>query len=117
MDSEASSSCILEAYNPKNLVQREKSSQITWSTMGDHFTTDKTGLVTFFLPGHSLKKQISWMFHVDDLARSSNTYEMIISRRCSWRMRLNLSNHTVTILIEDRGAIYTQYSLLEVYLA
>jgi hypothetical protein len=42
-DSGASSSIILEEYTSKNLIQRDKSNQTTWSTMGGQFTTDKTG--------------------------------------------------------------------------
>jgi hypothetical protein len=40
-DTGASSSIILEGYTSKNLIQRDKSNQATWSTMGGQFTTDK----------------------------------------------------------------------------
>jgi hypothetical protein len=56
-DSGASSSIILEDYTSKNLIQRDKSNQTTWSTMGGQFTTDKTGLVIFSLPEFNVKKQ------------------------------------------------------------
>jgi hypothetical protein len=84
--------------------------------MAGYFTTNKTGLVTFYPPGHNLKKQISWTFHVDDLVRSPNTNDMVISRRSPWRIRLNFNNHTVTILMKYKGAINTQGYLLEFYL-
>jgi hypothetical protein len=69
-DTGASSSIILEGYTSKNLMQRDKSNQTTWSTMGGQFITNKTGLVTFSLPEFNLKKHVSWRFHVDD--RSEN---------------------------------------------
>ena len=46
--------------------------------MGGQFTTDKSVLVTFSLPEFNLKKQISWVFHVDDCSESSSAYDMII---------------------------------------
>jgi hypothetical protein len=46
--------------------------------MGGQFTSHKTGLATFLLPEFKLKKQISWTFHVDDSAKASSTYAMII---------------------------------------
>ena len=48
--------------------------------MGGQFTTDKSGLMTFSLPEFNLRKQISWVFHVDDRSESSSTYDMIIGQ-------------------------------------
>jgi hypothetical protein len=48
--------------------------------MGGKFITDKSGLVTFSLSEFNLKKQISWVFHVDDLSESSSTYGMTIGQ-------------------------------------
>ena len=97
-DTGASSSIILEGYTSKNLIQRGKSNQTTWSTMGGHVTTDKTGLVTFSLPEFNLKKKVSWRFHVDDRSKSSNTYDMIIGRDLIGELGiiLNVNDHTVT---------------------
>ena len=46
--------------------------------MSGQFTTDRAGLVSFSLPEFNLKKQISWVFHVDDQSKASNTHDMII---------------------------------------
>jgi hypothetical protein len=46
--------------------------------MSEKFITDETGLVTLSLPEFNLKKQISWVFQVDDRSESSSTYDMII---------------------------------------
>ena len=123
-DTGASSSIILEGYTSKNLIQRDKSNQTTWSTMSGQFTTDKTGLVTFSLPEFNLKKRVSWKFHVDDRSKSSNTYDMIIGRDLLGELGiiLNFNDHTVTwdtdtIPMKDRGTLNTQDALLEVYLA
>ena len=123
-DTGASSSIILEGYTSKNLIQRDKTNQTTWSTMGGQFTTDKTGLVTFSLPEFNLKKQVSWRFHVDDRSKSSSTYDMIIGRDLLGELGiiLNFNDHTVTwdtdtIPMKDRGTLNTQDALLEVYLA
>jgi hypothetical protein len=79
-DTGASSRIIFEGYTSKNLIQRDKSNQTTWSTMGGQFITNKIGLVTFSLPEFNLKKQVSWRFHLDDRSKSSSTYDMIIGR-------------------------------------
>jgi DNA gyrase/topoisomerase IV subunit A len=77
-DTGASSSIILEAHTSKLFIKNNDDNKTTWSTMGGQFITDKTGLVTFSLPEFNLKKQISWVFHVDDRSESSSTYDTII---------------------------------------
>jgi hypothetical protein len=77
-DTDASSSIILEACAPKNLIRYDEETKSTWSTMGGQFTADKTGLVTFSLPEFNFKKQISRVFHVDDRSKASSIYHMII---------------------------------------
>jgi hypothetical protein len=91
--------------------------------MSGQFTTDKTGLVTFSLPEFNLKKLISWMFHVDDRSKASNTYDTIIDRDLLGNLGiiLNFNDHTVTwdtgtIPMRDRGTLNTQDALLELYL-
>jgi hypothetical protein len=86
--------------------------------------TDKTELVTFSLPEFNLKKRISWMFHVDDNSKASNTYDMIMGQDLLGELGiiLNFNDHTVTwdtdtIPIKDRGTLNTQDGFLEVYLA
>jgi hypothetical protein len=79
-DTGASSSIILEAYTSKQFIKNNHGNKNTWSTMGGQFVTDKTGLMTFSLPEFNLKKQISWVFHVDDRSESSSTYNMIIGQ-------------------------------------
>jgi hypothetical protein len=74
----ASSSIILEAYISKDLIKHDKKNRTTWSTMGGQFITDRIGLVSFSLPEFNLKKQVSWKFHMDDHAKASETYGMII---------------------------------------
>ena len=66
--------------------------------MGGQFTTDKSRLVTFSLPEFNLRKQISWVFHVDDRSKSSNTYDMIIGRDLLVELDiiLNFNDKTVT---------------------
>jgi len=66
--------------------------------MGGQFTTDKSGLVTFSLPEFNLRKQISWVFHVDDRSESSSTYDMIIGRDLLGELGiiLNFNDKTVT---------------------
>jgi hypothetical protein len=82
-DTRAISSIILEAYTPDNLIQCDEEQKTTWSTVGSQFSTDKTGLVTFSLPEFYLKKQISWVFDVDDRSEASSTYDMILDRYLS----------------------------------
>jgi hypothetical protein len=67
-DTGASSSIILEAFTSAPFIKTDDSNTTTWSTMGDKFTTAKTGFVTFSLPEFNLKKQMcsSREFHVDD---------------------------------------------------
>ena len=91
--------------------------------MGGQFTTDKSGLVTFSLPEFNLRKQISWVFHVDDRSESSSTYDMIIGQDLLGELGiiLNFNDKTVTwdtetIPMKDRGTLTTQESLIEVYL-
>jgi Aspartyl protease len=73
-DTGASSSIILEAYAPKNLIKYDEEQKTTWSIMGGQFTTDKTTLVTFSLPEFNLKKQISWIFHLNDRLKTAISY-------------------------------------------
>jgi hypothetical protein len=79
--------------------------------MGRQFITDKTGLVNFSLPEFNLKKQISWVFHVDEKwMRSAWIIIGII---------LNFNDKTVTLDIDtipmkDRGMLNTQEALVEV---
>jgi hypothetical protein len=65
-DKGSSSSIILEAYVSKNLIKYDEDRKTTWSTMSGQFTIEKTELVTFSLPEFNLKKQISWVFHVNN---------------------------------------------------
>jgi hypothetical protein len=82
-DTGASSSIILEAYTSATFpfIKTDDSNTNTWITMGDTFTTTKTGFVTFSLPEFNLKKQISWAFHVDDCSESSSTYNLIMGNQ------------------------------------
>jgi hypothetical protein len=48
--------------------------------MCGQFSTDKTVLVMSSLPEFNLKKQISWVFHVDDRSKASSIYDMIIGQ-------------------------------------
>jgi Aspartyl protease len=97
-DTGASSSIIFEAYTSKQFIKNNDDNKTTWSAMGGQFITDKTGLVTFSLPEFNLKKQISWVFHVDDRSESSSTYDMIIGRDLLGELGiiLNFNNKTVT---------------------
>ena len=97
-DTGASSSIILEAYTSRHLIKNDDENKTTWSTMGGQFTTDKSGLVTFSLPEFNLRKQISWVFHVDDRSESSSTYDMIIGRDLLAELGiiLNFNDKTVT---------------------
>jgi hypothetical protein len=92
-DTGASSIIILETYTSAPFIKSDDNNITTWSTMGDKFTTNKTGFVTFSLSEFNLKKQIctSCEFHVDDRSESSSTYDMIIGNqpRSSWRIRHN----------------------------
>ena len=123
-DTGASSSIILEAYTSRHLIKNDDENKTTWSTMGGQFTTDKSGLVTFSLPEFNLRKQISWVFHVDDRSESSSTSDMIIGRDLLGELGiiLNFNDKTVTwdtdtIPMKDRGTLATQESLIEVYLS
>jgi hypothetical protein len=49
-DTGASSSSILEEYTSAPFIKTDDSNTTTWSAMGDKFTTNKTGFVTFSLP-------------------------------------------------------------------
>jgi Aspartyl protease len=97
-DTGASSSIILEAYTSKQSIKNNHDNKTTWSTMGEQFVTDKTGLVTFSLPEFNLRKQISWIFHVDDCSESSSTYDMIIGGELLGELGiiLNFNDKTVT---------------------
>ena len=77
-DTGASSSIILEVYTSKSFIKTDNHNKTSWSTMGGHSTTNKTGSVTILLPEFNLKKQISWTFHVDDRSKASSAYDMII---------------------------------------
>jgi len=92
--------------------------------MGGQFTTDKTGLVTFSLPEFNLKKQISWVFHVNDRLKAASTYDMIIGRDLLGELGiiLNFNDKTVTwdtdtIPMKERGTLISQNALTEVYLS
>jgi hypothetical protein len=58
-DTGGSSSIILEAYTLAPFIKTDDKNTTTWNTMGDKFTTTKTGFVTFSLPEFNLKKQMS----------------------------------------------------------
>jgi hypothetical protein len=66
--------------------------------MDGQFIPDKTGLVPFSLPEFNLKKQISWVFHVDNRFESSSTYDMIIGQDLLGELGiiLNFNDKTVT---------------------
>ena len=122
-DTGASSSIIIEAYTSRHLIKNDDENKTIWSTMGGQFTTDKSGLVTFSLPEFKLRKQISWVFHVDDRSESSSTYDMIIGQDLLGELGiiLNFNDKTVTwdtdtIPMKDRCTLCTQESLIEVYL-
>ena len=100
---------IFEAYNSRQFIKNDDSNKTTWSIVGGQFTADKTGLVTFSLLEFNLKKQISWVFHVDDRSKASKSYDMIISynliEQLGIILNLNFNDKTViwdteTILIE-----------------
>jgi Aspartyl protease len=122
-DTGASSSIFLEAYTSRHLIKYDDENKTTWSTMGGQFTTDKSELVTFSLPEFNLRKQISWVFHVNDRSESSSTYDMITGRDLLGELGiiLNFNDKTVTwdtdtIPMKDRGTLNTQESLIEVHL-
>ena len=97
-DTGASSSIILEAYTSEHLIKNDDENKTTWNTMGVQFTTDKTGLVTFSLPEFNLRKQISWVFHVNDRSESSSAYDIIIGQDLLRELViiLNFNNKTNT---------------------
>jgi hypothetical protein len=85
--------------------------------MGGQLIIDKTGLVTFSLAEFNLKKQISWIFHVDGRSESSSTYDMIIGQYLleDLGIILNFNDKTVTwdtdtIPMKDRGTLNTEHS-------
>jgi hypothetical protein len=43
-DTGASNSIILEAYTKDPFIKTDDNNTTTWSTMGDNFTTTKTGI-------------------------------------------------------------------------
>jgi hypothetical protein len=92
-DTDACSSIILEAYTSAPFIKTDDSNTTTWSTIGDKYTTTKTGVVKFSFPEFNLKKQTSysWEFNVYDRCESSNTYDMIIGSqpKSPWRIRHN----------------------------
>ena len=80
--------------------------------------------MTFSLSEFNLKKQISWVFHVDDRSKASSTYDMIIGRDLLGELGiiLNFNHKTVTwdtdtIPMKDRGTLNSQNALTEVYLS
>ena len=80
--------------------------------------------MTFSLSEFNLKKQISWVFHVDDRSKASSTYDMIIGRDLLGELGiiLNFNHKTVTwdtdtIPMKDRGTLNSQNALSEVYLS
>jgi len=90
--------------------------------MGGHFTTNKTGSVTFLLPEFNLKKHITWTLHVDDRSKASSAYNMIIGQDLLGELGiiLNFNDHTVswdtdTIPMKDRGTLNTRESLVDAY--
>jgi hypothetical protein len=122
-DTGSRSSIIIEAYTSSQFINNNHENKNTWSTMGGQFITDKTGLMTFSLPEFNLKKQFSWVFHVNDRLESSSTYDMIIGQDLLGELGiiLNFNYKTVTwdtetILMKDRGTMNAQESLIEVYL-
>jgi hypothetical protein len=71
-----------------------------------------------------LKKQISWVFHVDSQFKESSIYDMIIRRDLLGELgiTLHLSDKTVTwetdtIPMKDKGTLNSQDALAEVYLS
>ena len=80
--------------------------------------------MTFSLSEFNLKKQICWVFHVDDRSKASSTYDMIIGRDLLGELGiiLNFNHKTVTwdtdtIPMKDRGTLNSQNALTEVYLS
>jgi hypothetical protein len=68
--------------------------------------------VSFSLPEFNLKKQISWKLHVDDRAKVSCTYGMIIGQVLFGELGIiiNFNDETVTwdndtIPMKDRGSL------------
>jgi hypothetical protein len=93
--------------------------------VGGQLTTDKTGLVTFSLPEFNIKKQISWVFHVNARLKTASTYDMIIDQDLLGELGiiLNFNDKTVTwdtdtIPMKDRGTLISRdAALTEVYLS
>jgi hypothetical protein len=116
----ANSIIMLEAYTSKKCIKNNHDNKTTWNTMGGQLITNKTGLVTFLLPEFNefnLKKQICWVFHVDDCSESSSTYEMIFGPNILGELDivLNFNDKTVTwdtdtIPMKDRGTLNPQHS-------
>jgi hypothetical protein len=80
--------------------------------------------VTFSLPEFNLKKQISWLFHVNNRLKTASTYDMIIVRDLLGElgMILNFNDKAVTwdtdtIPMKDRGTLISQNALTKVYLS
>jgi hypothetical protein len=67
-DTCASSSIILDVYSSDLFIKTDESNTATWSTIGDEFTTNKSGRLTYSPPEFNLKKQMCSFgeFHVDD---------------------------------------------------
>jgi hypothetical protein len=117
-DTGASSSIILEAYTSAPFIKTDDSNTTTWSTIGGKFTKTITGFVTYLFPEFNLKIKMcsSWVFHVDDCAESSITYDMIMGRDLVGELGIimNFNDHTVTwntdtIPMKDRDtALYYQ---------
>jgi hypothetical protein len=64
--------------------------------MGGQFKTYKTGLVTFSFLEFNIKKQISWVFHLDDRSKKSSTYGIIIGRGLLRELGVILNDRIVT---------------------
>jgi hypothetical protein len=116
-DTGVSSSIIFEAYTSKQSIKNNDDNNITWNTMGGQFITNKTERVYFLFPEFNLKKQISWVFHVDDSSESSSTYDMIIGQNLLEELGIILNFNckivtwdTCTIPMKDRGTLNTEHS-------
>jgi hypothetical protein len=79
-DTGDSNSIIMETYISKPFNKNNDDNETTWSTIDGQFIIDNAGLVTFSLPDLNLKKQISWVFHMDGHSESSSTYDMVIGQ-------------------------------------
>ncbi len=98
LDTGTTQTLVLKEFLPKTRAHSAKERKLKGNTMGGTFTTKSRALIDFTFPEFSQSKKVTWICHVDDNMKSTNTtYDMIIGMDLMTAIGITVDTQSRTI--------------------